>query len=268
MSTRPTDRSRLLVGTSGWSYPHWTGVLYPPGLKPQQRLAWYARTFRTVEINATFYRTPNERTVDAWREGTPEGFVFAVKGTRLATHIKRLRDVSETVSSFLQSVERLAAKLETVLWQLPPSLRRDDALLAEFLAVLDVATANGHEARPSGTSRVRHAIEFRHESWLDDAVFAQLAGHDVAMVSVSGETLRTVLMPTASFVYCRFHGLPLYRGAYDEVALAQWAVFLREQLASGRDCYAYFNNDAEGHAPRDALRLQSMLSSGRPPAER
>lgn len=244
---------RLLVGTSGWSYAHWTGVVYPPGLPAGQRLARYAQTFTTVEVNATFYRTPSEKTVDVWREVTPAGFVFAVKGTRLVTHIRRLRDVSDAAAAFLDRISRLGGKLEVVLWQLPPSLRRDEALLAEFLQVLEEAAVPGRA--------VRHAIEFRHDSWLDDRVFSTLAERGVAMVNVSGETLRTVLVPTACFVYARFHGLPLYRGAYDERALEPWARYLREHLAEGRDCYAYFNNDAEGHAPRDALRLLAMTSS-------
>jgi uncharacterized protein YecE (DUF72 family) len=241
-----TPLGRLLVGTSGWSYPHWTGVVYPRGLPPAQRLSRYAERFATVEVNATFYRTPSERAVDAWRETTPPGFVFAVKGSRLVTHVRRLRDVAEPVSGFLERVARLGPKLEVVLWQLPPSLVRDDALLEGFVALLD------------GTP-VRHAIEFRHESWLAEEVFALLQRHDVAMVNVSGETLPARFVATASFVYARFHGLPLYRGAYDEAALAPWAPYLARERESGRDCYAYFNNDAEGHAPRDALRLLRML---------
>ncbi|GAV32141.1 uncharacterized conserved protein [Coriobacteriaceae bacterium EMTCatB1] len=241
-------RGRLLVGTSGWSYAHWTGVLYPPGLPSAERLARYSQVFSTVEVNSTFYRTPTERAVDAWRTQTPDGFVFAAKGPRLVTHVRRLRNVGDAVSSFLDRVGRLGSKLEVVLWQLPPSLSRDDALLEGFLTLLD------------GTP-MRHAIEFRHESWLDQGVYARLREHDVAMVNVSGETLPAVSCSTASFVYARFHGLPLYRGAYDETALAPWAELLARERAAGRDCYAYFNNDAEGHAPKDALRLLRMLGA-------
>ncbi|MCL4078308.1 DUF72 domain-containing protein [Coriobacteriia bacterium Es71-Z0120] len=241
-----TPLGRLLVGTSGWSYPHWTGVVYPRGLPPAQRLASYAERFATVEVNATFYRTPSERAVDAWRDATPPGFVFAVKGSRLVTHVRRLRDVAEPVSGFLERVARLGPKLEVVLWQLPPSLVRDDALLEAFLALLDCTP-------------LRHAIEFRHESWLAEEVFSLLRRHDVAMVNVSSETLPARFVATASFVYARFHGLPLYRGAYDETALEPWGTYLARERESGRDCYVYFNNDAEGHAPRDALRLLRML---------
>lgn len=239
-------RGRLLVGTSGWSYPHWTGIVYPPGLPPAQRLSCYAERFATVEVNATFYRTPGERTVDAWREATPPGFAFAVKGSRLVTHIRRLQGVAETVGDFLERVGRLSPKLEVVLWQLPPSLLRDDGLIEGFLALL-------------GGTPVRQAIEFRHDSWLDEDVYTLLRRHDVAMVNVSGETLSASFVETASFVYVRLHGLPLYRGAYDEVALAPWAAYLARERDSGRDCYVYFNNDAEGHAPEDALRLLRML---------
>lgn len=267
-STHKLGCGRLLVGTSGWSYAHWTGVVYPPGLPVERRLARYAEVFGTVEVNATFYRLPSERAVDAWRERTPAGFVFAVKGSRLITHVRRLRDAEEAVHGFLDRVGRLGDKLEVVLWQLPPSLRRDDALLAGFLEGLRRASeeaacepVGGAASLAARTRRLalRHAIEFRHESWLDGDVFALLAAHGAALVNASGPALRTVYERTASFVYARFHGLPLYRGAYDEAALAPWALYLREQLAAGADCYAYFNNDAEGHAPRDALRLRSMV---------
>lgn len=239
-------RPVLRIGTSGWSYDHWAGVFYPEHLAPAHRLEYYASRFATVEIDATFYRLPSEKAVLTWRDAVPADFVFAVKGSRFVTHFRKLSDVDDALATFLRRVGLLGAKLGVVLWQLPPTLQRDDALLEHFLTQLP-------------ESPVRHAIEFRHESWLADGVYDLLRSRGAAMVSVSGDMLRTDLTATADFVYARFHGTSRYHGAYERPALEPWAEFLRRQLAEGRDCFAYFNNDAEGHAPADAARLIGML---------
>jgi uncharacterized protein YecE (DUF72 family) len=140
----------ILIGTSGWSYEHWAGDFYPPGLPARERLAYYVSRFPTVEINATFYRLPSESMVRSWRERVPPGFVFAVKGSRFITHIRRLEGVDEALDLFLSRVGLLGDGLAVVLWQLPPSLTLDVALLDRFLAAL-----------PEG---VRHAVEFRHRT--------------------------------------------------------------------------------------------------------
>jgi len=240
------QRPRTWIGTSGWSYDHWSGVFYPEHLAASHRLEYYASVFSTVEIDATFYRLPSEATVRRWHDTVPADFVFAVKGSRFITHYRRLAGIDEMLATFLGRVGQLADKLGVVLWQLPPTLVRDDARLASFLGVL----------RDTG---VRHAIEFRHESWLAEEVFSAMTAACVAAVHVSGDVVREEFTPTADFVYARFHGTARYHGAYSEPALEPWAGFLREQRAAGRDCYAYFNNDAEGHAPADAQRLMGML---------
>lgn len=239
--------SDVRIGTSGWSYDHWTGLFYPEHLPADERLRHYASRFSTVEVNSTFYRLPNTKTVTAWRETVPASFVFAVKGSRFITHVRRLKDTTAEVRNFMNRVGMLGARLGVVLWQLPPFLERDVTLLARFLERLP---------RPP-----RHAIEFRNESWLHPEVFATLQRFGAAVVHVSGEQLRTDLTTTADFVYVRFHGTARYHGAYEEPQLAPWARFLGEQADAGRDAYAYFNNDAEGHAPRDAARLIGMLES-------
>ena len=236
---------RLLVGTSGWSYDHWRGRFYPEHLAHEKRLAYYAGRFGTVEVNASFYGLPAEKTVLGWRDSVPDGFVFAMKGSRYVTHMRKLADVSEPVERFVARVLPLGAKLGPVLWQLPPFLQRDLGLLAGFLGTLP--------------RELRHAIEFRNESWLEPETFSLLSDSDVAIVHVSGDMLRTDLTPTASFVYARFHGTTRYHGSYSPTQLEPWAAFLRIQLKAGRDCYAYYNNDAEGHAPADAQRLLGML---------
>lgn len=238
---------RLLVGTSGWSYDHWSGCFYPEHLPAADRLTFYAERFSTVEINATFYRLPSESTVSHWRDGVPTDFRFAVKGSRYITHIRRLADTDDAVARFLDRVGGLRDRLAVVLWQLPPTLQRDDDRLDAFLA-------------PLAATPVRHAVEFRHESWFAEEVYALLRSHNAALVSASGDDLAPAFVPTADFVYARFHGTATYHGAYARPALEPWAAFLADQLAEGRDCYAYFNNDAEGHAPVDAQRLLGMVA--------
>lgn len=236
---------RLLVGTSGWSYDHWRGRFYPPDLAAGQRLTHYAARFNTVEINASFYGLPAEKTVRSWRDAVPADFVFAAKGSRYVTHMRKLADASESVERVLTRLRALGEKLGPVLWQLPPSLERDLELLASFLGTLP--------------PDVRHAVEFRHDSWLAPDTFGLLERHGVASVHVSGDLLKTDLTPTADFIYIRFHGTTRYHGSYSPAQLDPLAAFIAAQHDEGRDCYAYFNNDRDGHAPADAARLLGML---------
>jgi uncharacterized protein YecE (DUF72 family) len=237
----------IKVGTCGWSYDHWDGVFYPVKLAPGRRLPYYATRLSAVEIDATFYRLPSASAVGHWRETVPEGFAFAVKGSRFVTHFRRLEGVEKQAREFVERVGGLGERLEVVLWQLPPDLRCDAGLLDRFLAAL-----------PDG---VRYAVEFRHPSWLVDAAFEVLRAHGCAHVHVSSDVMPENLTVTADFVYVRFHGTASYHGSYVEPALRPWCRFLAEQAAVGRDGYAFFNNDAEGHAPRDAGRLISMLGA-------
>lgn len=237
--------ARVKVGTSGWSYDHWADRFYPQALPAGDRLPFYATRLPTVEIDATFYRTPSEKAVLHWRDEVPEGFAFAAKGSRFVTHYRRLEGVADMARRFVDRVSLLGPKLEVVLWQLPPTLARDDRLLDRFLADL-----------PAGP---RYAVEFRHPSWLVPGAFDVLRAHDCAHVHVSSDAMPANRTVTADFVYVRFHGTAAYHGAYVEPALEPWRAFLAEQVAAGLDGYAYFNNDAEAHAPADALRLTAML---------
>lgn len=237
--------AELFVGTSGWSYDHWRGRFYPAHLAANKRLPFYAGHFRTVEVNATFYGLPKTETVKAWRDAVPDGFIFAVKGSRYVTHMRKLQNATEPLGRFFERIEPLGPKQGPLLWQLPPFMERDLDLLSGFLDVLP--------------QHVRHAIEFRNESWLAEDVFGLLRDRNVAVVHVSGDMLRADLTPTADFSYVRFHGTTRYHGSYGRPQLKPWASFLDQQLQAGRDCYAYFNNDAEGHAPADAQRLLGML---------
>lgn len=238
----------LRIGTSGWSYDHWDGAFYPGGLKSSERLAYYASRFPTVEINATFYRLPAEKTVEAWRDSVPADFAFAVKGSRFITHFRRLAEVGDSVRMFCDRVELLGNRLHVVLWQLPAGMTVDVRLLDTFLAVLPGA--------------IRHAIEFRDASWLVEQTFDVLSAHNVAHTHVSSDVMPIDLTTTADFVYVRLHGLGGYHGEYVERPLEPWAGFLRAQVNAGRDAYVYFNNDARACAPHDAVRLARMCASG------
>jgi uncharacterized protein YecE (DUF72 family) len=243
-----TPRGRIHVGTSGWSYAHWDPSFYPEHTPADRRLTAYAERLPTVEIDATFYRLPSEHAVATWRDETPPGFVFAVKGSRFVTHFRRLTDTDEAVAGFAERLSLLGDKLHVMLWQLPPDLKADPALLDRFLTSL-----------PKG---VRHAVEFRNVSWLAPETFEVLRAHGTAHVHISSDEMPVDLTPTADFVYVRLHGTVEYHGAYTHPALEPWARFLAEQAAAGRDGYVYFNNDFEGHAPRDAARLIGMLGEG------
>jgi uncharacterized protein YecE (DUF72 family) len=236
------------VGTSGWSYDHWDGVLYPPGTPPRDRLAHYVRRFGTVELNASFYRWPRTATFAGWRERLPEGFALSVKAPRGLTHAKRLYGPEAWVERIAASWHELGPRRAVLLVQLHPAAARDDARLEYFLSLLP--------------DWIRVAVEFRHPSWHDDAVLALLERHGAAYCVMSGAGLPCLLRATAPFVYVRLHGPDrehLYAGSYPDGDLRWWADRIGEWAASGRDVYAYFNNDGHGHAVRNAETLRALV---------
>lgn len=247
------DGKRMLIGTSGWSYNHWDGVFYPDEVSADERLAYYATRFDTVEVNNTFYHLPTEHAVQGWHDTVPPDFRFAVKGSRLVTHYHRLKNIDDAVTNFMERMSHLGETLSVVLWQLPPQLDADPGLLDGFLGRLD-------------TPGVRHAVEFRNEHWLSEETFAVLRAHNAAHVNVASERMPRNFTVTADFAYVRFHGTDTYHGAYAKPALEPWAEFLGEQIRGQRGGYVYFNNDAEGHAPKDAARLAQMLGVELPSA--
>jgi uncharacterized protein YecE (DUF72 family) len=237
----------IRVGCSGWNYADWRGVLYPPGCPQRKWLARYAEVFDTVEVNTTFYRLPSVDAVRGWVAQTPPGFAFAVKSSRYLTHMKRLTDMERGVARLLERLEALTAspKMGPMLWQLPGNFRRDDERLAFAL-----------EHLPPG----RHAFEFRHPSWFADDVLAALRAHGVALTI--GDHPERPWQPhelTADFSFVRFHyGHRGRRGNYSATELDEWARELR-RLARRADVFAYFNNDWEGFAVRNALGLRKRL---------
>lgn len=240
----------IWIGTSGWSYDHWAGVLYPPGLPPRARLAHYVPHYRTVEVNSTFYRWPRPATFASWRRRLPDGFRLAVKAPRGLTHGKRLYAPEDWLGRIAPGLGALGERLGPLLVQLPPDLPRDPARLAYFLALVP--------------PWLRVACEFRHPSWHDEEIFALLARHGAAYCVMSGANLPCILRATGPVVYVRLHGPDhrhLYAGSYPDADLAWWADRLREWAAQGRDIFAYFNNDGAGNAVRDAARLRALLGA-------
>jgi len=245
---------QLWVGTSGWSYPHWRGVLYPPEAKSAEYLAHYARVFRTVELNSSFYHMPRPETFRKQAAQTPVGFLFAVKAHRSITHELRLRGAETRWDEFVSSAKELGPKLGPLLLQFPPSFRADPALLDEFLIA--------HAADP-GHRRLRLAFEFRHASWFESGTAQRLLEAGAALVIAdSSRYPRAPLAPQPAFVYLRFHGPEaLFSSSYSDDQLREWAGHIRAWLGEGRDVYAYFNNDAAGCAVRNALRLIELTKA-------
>lgn len=286
----------ILIGISGWRYAPWRGVFYPGDLRQRDELAYASRRFATVEINGSFYSLQSPASWRAWREATPEGFVFAVKGPRLLTHIKRLRDVDAPLANFYASgVLALDDRLGPFLWQLPPALRFEPDVLDAFLARLprdtDAARALAHRrerSRMSGRSALprtpcrllRHALEVRHPSFQTPECIELLRRHRIGLVVSDSAGRYPVLEDiTADFVYIRLHGdIELYTSGYADPALDAWARRIhrwsvggeprdarrhapRAPVATGgRDVYCYFDNDAKVHAPFDAQALAKRLA--------
>jgi uncharacterized protein YecE (DUF72 family) len=242
--------SGLWVGTSGYVYRHWRrGVFYPEGLRQRDELPWYAERFRTVELNNPFYRLPAPESFDRWRDAVADDFLFAVKASRYITHIRRLREVAEPIALFLERARRLGSRLGPLLFQLPPSFPADLVALRRFL-----------EELPDG---YRWVVEFRHPSWHTPEAYEALAARGVALCIPVGGRVRPDLVTTADFVYLRMHAGDGAGGGFTPEQLQWWAGRLRALGGTGKDRFVYFNNDAGGHAPRDARSLLDLLAVAR-----
>ena len=242
-------RRPVRIGCSGWNYASWRDEFYE---REPERL-WlrrYAQHFDTVEVNNTFYRLPRKTSVAAWVEQTPPGFVFAVKASRYLTHVKRLTDLGRGIKRYYACLEPLVAspKLGPVLWQLPATFRRDDDRLAAALA-----------AFPPG----RHCFEFRHASWFVEPVYELLRAHGAALVIGDRPEVKEFQTHelTTDWTYVRFHyGSRGRRGNYSHRELEEWARRF-EDWSTEVEVWAYFNNDWEVFAVRNALWLNERLTA-------
>ena len=238
------------VGTSGWSYGHWENVLYPWGAPSRDRLGHYVRRFDTVELNSSFYRWPAPALFARWRARLPAGFVMSVKAPRGLTHAKKLYAPEQWVDRIAAGWHELRDRRGVLLVQLPPQQIRDDTRLDYFLGLLP--------------QWLPVAVEFRHADWVHDDVFDLLARYRAAYCVMSGAGLPCVLRATAALVYVRLHGPDrhhLYGGSYPEADLQWWADRVREWVGMGKDVYAYFNNDGDGNAVRNAHTLRGFVGT-------
>ena len=242
----------VLIGTSGWSYGSWKGDFYPTGLPSRRFLEFYAERFGTTEVNSTFYRVPLTSTFETWSAQVPENFVFTLKATRLITHVGRLADIDEAWAMLVRHAAVLGRHLGPILLQFPPSFRCDPPALARFLR---------HARRPAPRgARLRLALEFRHASWFNEDIYALLRRWGAALCIADSPQYPRHDVVTADFVYIRFHGrTKLFASNYSNPELADEAVGIRRYLRHGLDVYAYFNNDAQGHAVRNAATLRRMV---------
>lgn len=269
----------VLVGLSGWDYAGWRGDFYPHTLPATRRLEYVADRFPTVEVNGSFYSLQRPSTYERWYDATPDGFVFALKGGRFVTHLKRLRDVEQGLANFFASGPlALAEKLGPILWQLPASLEFDEGLVASFLSLLPRSTraaaqlARQHDDKVTGRTitsvdrdrRLLHALEVRHRSFDQDRFYGLLADFDVACVVSDSPTWPMLDRRTAQHAYARLHGhSELYASGYSSGSLDRWAQRC-ERWAQEGPVYVYFDNDARGRAPYDALGLTQRLDDRSP----
>ncbi|MFL6734834.1 MAG: DUF72 domain-containing protein [Sphingomicrobium sp.] len=240
------------IGCSGWVYRHWKGGFYPEGLPQKRWFDHYSAQFDTVEINASFYRLPLASTFIGWKEKAPPGFRYAVKANRFLTHLKKLVGCEQQVDEFIELARGLGDALGPILYQLPPSLRKDLSRLESFLRRLP--------------ADLEHVVEFRHADWYDEDVLALLDGYGAGFVTHDLTGLISPRWVSGRTAYVRFHGTGgKYWGRYSEDQMADWADWLIDQRSAGRTCWAYFNNDIHLHAIEDARTLIREVG-GRVPA--
>jgi uncharacterized protein YecE (DUF72 family) len=230
----------IWTGTSGYNYPEWKGSFYPADLPAKKMLPYYAARFPTVEINYTFYRMPNERLVGGWAAQTPSPFKLTLKAPRRITHDSRLKNCGDLVKSFCQAAGTLGDKLGALLFQLPPSAKKDLPLLDAFLDELP--------------PKARAAFEFRHASWLDDEVCARLGARNLALCVADSERLSTPVRVTADYAYFR-----LRDEGYTPDDIKRWAATIARETASCTDVFVYFKHEDEGKGPEFARLLMDHL---------
>ena len=231
------------IGTSGYNYPEWRGSFYPEKFSSKKMLPYYAERLSTVEINYTFYRMPTDRLLAGWSEVTPDHFRFTLKAPRRITHDARLRGCEDTTAAFCDAAATLGPKLGVLLFQLPPSFKKDLAVFDAFL-----------ESLPPGA---RAAFEFRHASWHDADVFDRLRARGLALCVADSERLTTPVEVTADYAYFR-----LRDEGYQQEDLARWAATVADRTAACREVFVYFKHEDEGKGPEFARRFLDAWPTG------
>ena len=283
------------VGISGWAYPPWRGVFFPKDLPQRLELEYAANTFRTIEINCSFYSMQRPSSFQSWAERTPQDFMFSVKGPRYITHMLRLRNVETPLANFFASgILKLGPKLGPILWQLPPNFQYSHELLESFFQLLPRSTEEAlelgkkHNEKVEGRSfleidqsrPIRHAMEIRHPSFVVPEFIALLRKYKIALVCADTVEWPRLMDVTSDFVYCRLHGSEvLYSSGYSKVAIEEWAGRVtawatgnessdgnfastkKAAILPKRDVFVYFDNDAKVRAPRDAKSLQARMEA-------
>ena len=236
----------ILLGTSGWYYDHWINKFYPKDLEKSKRLEFYSENFNTVEINSSFYRFPSDSVFKGWYNKTPENFVFALKANRLITHIRKLRNIEQYLASFYKQAKILKGKCGPILFQLPPSMKKDTQLLSDFL-----------ENLPKGFINV---IEFRNESWHCDEVYDILRKYKTGYCVISGLGQPCNVLATADVAYIRWHGPEsVYSSEYSKEEMKWWSDKIKELNRKCRKIYGYFNNDSNAYAVKNCRQLKNLL---------
>lgn len=238
--------STLHIGTSGWVYKHWLGIFYPRDMRGTEQLPFYAERFDTVEINYSFYRLPERSVFEQWRVQSPPDFLFAVKGSRYLTHMKKLKDPEEPLARLFERAGGLEEKLGPILFQFPAQWQLN---LERFTAFLAILTRYPH---------CRYAFEFRHRSWLTPEIYAGLEDAGAALCLPVHPAMPLDIRLTAPWTYIRMH-TGRYGIGYTDGELEEWAERIGRFVGEGADTYVYFNNDPGGHALDDAQRLKAML---------
>lgn len=268
----------IRVGISGWTYPAWRGDFYPRGLPHRKELAYAAEKLSSIEINGTFYALQKPENYAKWRTETPEDFVFALKGGRYITHMKRLLDAGVGLANFFAAgTLALGPKLGPILWQLPPTLQFETERLSNFFDLLPRTTTEAAELAAHHDEKlpddrvlahaevelpIRHAVEARHPSFAAPDAVELMREHDIAVVVAdTAGRYPQITTPTSNFAYVRMHGdKELYASGYTDDALDRWAEYARSAMNDGLDVFVYFDNDVKGYAPYNAMAFLDRLN--------
>ncbi len=242
---------KVLLGTSGWNYKHWSGLFYPSKIPQKDWLKYYAGFFNSVEINMTFYRFPQEKVIEAWKKQVPSGFIFSIKGNRIITHVKKLKDVESLLNKFLLIISNFNEKLGPVLFQLPPSFSYNKKRLESFCELLFSQKI---------IKDAKFSIELRDKSWVNEETFSILRKYKICLCFSDYPGIEIHSPSTASFIYMRRHGpTSLYSSYYSLKEIEEDSSFIAKFVKNSYNAYVYYNNDANAWAVQNAIQLKEYM---------